>query len=82
MKLKNINLSPIQETILRCLMCRPITSIDELIQEVYQNPNLEPDSTKRNLRVIIFRLRKKLKVIGWNIITFPTRGYGIEKASR
>lgn len=54
-----VRLSPLEAEVLSTIIMRPLTSRAQIIEAVWPDPDLEPDSAHNMVSVTISRLRRK-----------------------
>lgn len=70
-------LTPLEEQTLRMLMRRSL-----LTQDAFRTLRPDADTDGNNMRVHVFRIRRKLKPFGVRIESLWGRGYALDAASR
>ena len=66
--------SPAETTIVWALMCRRRVFKEDLMEDLWPHPDFMPETWGDIIRVQIFRVRHKLKILGWKVTL--AYGYG------
>lgn len=77
----HIRVTPSQAEILAAILERypESVSIDHILSRIYNGVG-EPDSAEQTLRVQVYRLKLRLRDLGWTIRANWGRGYRLERS--
>ncbi len=82
MKISGVHFQRQEARFLILLMCDRYVSYAEFIEFIWPDPDLQPLGVLKILDQYLFRIRRRIKPLGWEIIQQGPRSYGLLRDHR